>query len=107
MVDLKKKVVKNAPLLKIYQVRHPRGAFKKEGREERSSSEIIKIDTHVVHLLEIIKSVTHVVHLPEESYQERIPSSEINKIGTHMVHLLEITKSDTHVVRFKEEGRHR
>ena len=70
MVHLKKKVVKNAPLLNIYQVRHPRGAFKEEGRQERSSSEIIKIDTHAVHLLEIIKSVTHVVHLLEEGHQE-------------------------------------
>ena len=32
-------------------------------------SEIYKIDTHMVHLLEIIKSVTHVVHLPEEGHQ--------------------------------------
>ena len=69
MVHLKKKVVKNGPLLNIYQVRHPRGAFKEEGREERSSSEIIKIDTHVVHLIEIIKSVIHVVHLPEKGRQ--------------------------------------
>ena len=69
MVHLKKKVVKNAPLLNIYQVRHLRGAFKEEGREECSSSEIIKIETHVMHLLEIIKSVTHVVHLPEEGRQ--------------------------------------
>ena len=69
MVHLKKKVVKNAPLLNIYQVRHPRGVFKEEGHEERSSFEIIKIDTHVVHLLEIIKSVTHMVHLPEEGRQ--------------------------------------
>ena len=41
-----------------------------EGHQERIlSSEIIKIDTHMVHLLEIIKSVTHVVHLPEEGHQ--------------------------------------
>ena len=38
-------------------------------KNERSSSEIIKIDTHVVHLLEMIKSVTHVMHLLEEGHQ--------------------------------------
>uniref|UniRef100_A0A2N9G7A4 Uncharacterized protein n=1 Tax=Fagus sylvatica TaxID=28930 RepID=A0A2N9G7A4_FAGSY len=37
-VHLKKKVVKNAPFLNIYQVRHPRGASKEEGRQGRSSS---------------------------------------------------------------------
>ena len=41
-----------------------------EGHQGRiPSSEIIKIDTHVVHLLEIIKSDTHMVHLPEEGRQ--------------------------------------
>ena len=43
MVHLKKKVVKNAPLLNIYQVRHPRGAFKEEGRQECSSSEYYQV----------------------------------------------------------------
>ena len=38
MVHLKKKVVKNTPFLNIYQVRHPRGASKEEGRQGRSSS---------------------------------------------------------------------
>ena len=44
--------------------------FPEKGHQERIPfSEIIKIDTHVVHLLEIIKSVTHVVHLPEKGRQ--------------------------------------
>ena len=43
-----------------------------EGHQERiPSSEIIKIDTHVVHLLEIIMSNTHMVHLPEEGRQRQ------------------------------------
>ena len=77
-------IVKNAHLLHIIKsVTHVLHLPEEDHQEWIPSSEIIKIDTSMVHLLEIIKSVTHVVHL------------------------LEITKSDTYLVRFKEEGRHR
>jgi hypothetical protein len=69
-VHLQKKIVKNAPILKVIKSVTHVVHLPEEGHQERiPSSEIIKIDTHVVHLLEIIKSVTHVVHLPEEGHQ--------------------------------------